>query len=176
MVAWFEKRNAREKKRTVRREYSNPNKCVYHRILVAIDDNHWSYEAVTQAVRLAHHASAKLIILMVPSSPLLTYTPDGLGMANGLETLIREGEALLAWAGASAEYAGVPYTTIFKWGCAVPTILEVANQEHCDLIVMGFPVRTAWEYFIKPCHATYVATHARQPVLVVKVQPPPGDR
>ena len=176
MVAWFEKRDAREEKHVVRWSYNDHDGGLYQRILVAIDDNPWSYEAITQAIRLACYTSAKLTILMVPSSPPLTCTPDGLGIANGFEALMHEGEAMLEWAAASAEHAGVPFTTICKWGCVVPTILDVAHQEHCDLIVMGFPVRNRWERFLRPCHAAYVATRARQPVLVVKAHTPPQKR
>lgn len=175
MVAWFDKRRARHEQYVVNWDDDDYDRRLYKRILVAIDDNTWSHHAITQAVQIAAQTGASLIVLMVPSSPLLTYTPDGLGIANGLETLVKEGEAVLEWAAASAEDAGVPYTTIFKWGCLVPTILDVSNQQHCDLIVMGLPVRARWERFLRPCHATYVATHARQPVLVVKAHPSAGD-
>jgi nucleotide-binding universal stress UspA family protein len=79
-----------------------------------------------------------------------------------------ESKAILAWAADAAERAAVPYTTIFRWGSAVPTILHVADEARCDLIVIGSPIKAGWLRFFQPSYAKHVAANARQPVLVVK--------
>lgn len=143
---------------------------LYQRILVAIDQNPWSQDALTHAVMLASHANARLIILMVPTYLIIQEAPYTWGLAERLsEAIVEESNAVLARAVAAAERAAVPYTTIFRWGSFVPTILHVADAEHCDLIVVGSPVKAVWwSHFLQPSHAKHVAASARQPVLVVK--------
>jgi nucleotide-binding universal stress UspA family protein len=144
-----------------------PYKC----ILAAIDQNPWSDDAITHAVTVASQANARLIMLMVPTGLLIQEAPAGLGLTDRVaEAITDECNAILAWAAATAEHADVPYTTMFRWGNFVPTILHVADKEHCDLIVIGSPVKAGWDRFFQPSHAKYVAAHARQPVLVVKAR------
>jgi nucleotide-binding universal stress UspA family protein len=144
-----------------------PYKC----ILAAIDQNPWSDDAITHAVTLASHASARLIMVMVPTGLLFQEAPAGLGFTDRVtDAITDECNAILAWAAAAAEHAAVPYTTMFRWGNFVPTILHVADEEHCDLIVIGSPVKAGWDRFFQPSYAKYVAAHARQPVLVVKAR------
>jgi len=110
-------------------------------------------------------------MVMVPTGLLIHESPAGLGFTDRVTAAITdECNAILAWAAAAAEYAAVPYTTMFRWGNFVPTILHVADEEYCDLIVIGSPVKAGWDRFFQPSHAKYVAAHARQPVLVVKAR------
>jgi nucleotide-binding universal stress UspA family protein len=141
----------------------------YKRILIAIDQNPWSYDTITHAVALAAQANATLVILMVPTYLIIQEAPYGMSLAETLaDATTQESNAILAWAADAAERAAVPYTTIFRWGSAVPTILHVADEARCDLIVIGSPVKTGWLRFFQPSYAKYVAANARQPVLVVK--------
>ena len=149
--------------------YSWQGEDSYKRILVAIDQNPWSYNAITHAVTLASNTCATLMILMVPSYLIIHDAPCGLGPGDTqAKAIADEGYAMLAWSATMAERAGVPYNTVMRWGCTVPTILQVANEAHCDLIVMGAPLKPGWLRFFQPSHAKYVAAHAKQPVLVVK--------
>ena len=177
MTEWFDQGDEWEAPPSVEWEYDELEEhhtFPYQRILLAIEDNEGSSNAIKQAIRLARYTHARLIMLMVPSSPLLTHTPDGIGSADGLvEALMREGEAILSRAAAAAQCAGVSYTTILKWGCSVPTILDIARQTNCDLIIMGGPPAVGWERFLRPRHAKYVAARASQPVLVIKAHPSP---
>ena len=141
----------------------------YKRILIAIDQNPWSYDTITHAVSLASQANATLLILMVPTYLIIQEAPYGVSLVETLaEATAHESNAILAWAADVAERAAVPYTTMFRWGSAVPTILHVADEAHCDLIVIGSPVKAGWLRFLQPSYAKHVAAHARQPVLVVK--------
>jgi nucleotide-binding universal stress UspA family protein len=141
----------------------------YERILIAIDQNPWSYDTITHAVALAAQANATLVILMVPTYLIIQEAPYGMSLAETLaDATTHESKAILAWAANAAERAAVPYTTIFRWGSAVPTILHVADEARCDLIVIGSPIKTGWLRFFQPSYAKHVAANARQPVLVVK--------
>lgn len=141
----------------------------YKRILIALDQNPWSYDTITHAVALAAHANATLIILMVPTYLIIQEAPYGMSLAETLaDATTHESNAILSWAADAAERAAVPYTTLFRWGSAVPTILHVADEAHCDLIVIGSPLKARWLRFFQPSYAKHVAANARQPVLVVK--------
>jgi len=141
----------------------------YKRILIAIDQNPWSYDTITHAVTLAAHAKSTLLILMVPTYIIIQEAPYGMSLAETLaDATAQESNTILAWAAGVAERADVPYTTMFRWGSAVPTILHVADEARCDLIVIGSPVKTGWLRFLQPSYAKHVAANARQPVLVVK--------
>ena len=150
-------------------EYGWEEADAYKRILVAIDQNPWSYDTINHAVALAARSNATLTILMAPTYLIIQEAPYGMSLAESLaDAAAQEGDSMLAWAADAAERAAVPYSTMFRWGSAVPTILRVADEAHCDLIVIGSPVKTRWFRFLQPCYAKHVAANARQPVLVIK--------
>jgi nucleotide-binding universal stress UspA family protein len=63
---------------------------------------------------------------------------------------------------------GVACHTHLRWGYTADTILQVADDTRCDLIIMGTPSLRRWQRVMQPNAVKRVSTRARQPVLVIK--------
>lgn len=146
---------------------------MYKRVLVATGGSPWSHTAVTYAIALAASLGAELRILTVLTSMVTSYaTPDVLSSAElVLDSLERQGQALLGQAVAGAEAAGVPHVPFLKWGNVPEAIIQTAAEEACDLIVLGARQVTGLKRLMVGGTSNAVAAKAQQPVLIVK-QPP----
>jgi nucleotide-binding universal stress UspA family protein len=146
---------------------------MYKRVLVATGGSPWSYTAVTYAIALAAYTGAELRILTVLTSAVTSYaTPDVLSSSElVLDSLDRQGQALLAQAAARAAEAGVHQVPFLKWGNVSETIIQTAVEEACDLIVLGARHVTGLKRLMVGGTSNAVAAKAHQAVLIVK-QPP----
>ena len=146
---------------------------MYKRILVATGGSPWSYTAVTYAIALAAYTGAELRTLTVLTSAVTSYaTPDVLSSSDlVLDSLERQGQALLAQAAARAADVGVHQVPFLKWGNVSETIIQTAAEEACDLIVLGARYVTGPKRLMVGGTSNAVAAKAHQAVLIVK-QPP----
>jgi len=150
---------------------------MYKRVLVATGGSPWSDAAVAYAIAWAACTGAELCILTVLASPEAYTMPDVMSSSELLmESVERQGKALLDRAAAQAESAGVVYTTRLKWGNIPETILHTAAEEECDLITLGSRVVTGLKRLVVGRTLNAVAAKARRPVLIIKHPPalPPG--
>ena len=143
---------------------------MYRRVLVATGGSPWSYTAVTYAIALAAYSGAELHILTVLTSAVTSYTtPDVLSSSELLlDSLERQGQALLAQAADLAEEAGVQQVSWLKWGNVSETIIQTATEAACDLIVLGARQVTGLKRLMVGGTSNAVAAKAQQPVLIVK--------
>ena len=142
---------------------------VYRHILVVVEDTAAMSATIRHAVRLASATEAKLYFLALPIIPAAAGIPDMLSITNDLlRGLTHQSQLLLEWAANMAACAGVACCTCLRWGRLPTTIMQVANEIPCDLIVMSAPSTSGWERFIRPCIAKRVAAHANQPVLMIQ--------
>ena len=152
---------------------------MYRRIFVATAGSPWSDAAVSYAVALAAQMQAELHILTVLMVYSAYATPDMLTSSDiVMETVERQGRELLTHAAEQATRAGVPHTTLAKWGNVPQTILHMADEMQSDLIVLGSRRVTGKKRLRLGSTSGVVTAKAHQPVLVVK-QPPavaPGTR
>jgi nucleotide-binding universal stress UspA family protein len=145
---------------------------MYRKILVATGGSPWSDAAVSYAVALAAQMQAELHILTVLMVYSAYATPDMLTASDlVMETVERQGHELLTQAAEYATRAGVAHTTLYKWGNVPQTILHVADETQCDLIVLGSRLVTGRKRLRLGSTSGMVTAKAHQPVLVVK-QPP----
>ncbi len=146
---------------------------MYKHILVATGGSPWSDAAVAYAIAIAARTGAHLRILTVLLNPGAFITPDVMGGGDLVVDVVeRDGQELLARAVAQAQHAGVSTETESRWGSVPETILHTAQDNPCDLIVLGAHMVTGWKRLRLGHIANAVATKAQQPVLVVKS--PPG--
>jgi len=143
---------------------------MYKRILVVTGDQ--SYDApVEYAIALAADTGAELSILTVLSLPLIAGMPDGTACMLAMESVVAQSQDIRAAAAAAAEQAGVSYTTWARWGNTADMILRTAEEDDCDLIIIGshactWRSRQVLRHVIKK-----LTTSARQPFLVI-TEPP----
>ena len=149
---------------------------MYQRILVAADGSPWSDAALAYAIRLASSLSAELRILTVPTTPITYAVPDMMGSSDVvLETVERQSKDLLAHAAAHAERVGVPYEILSTWGSVPETILRTAEEQECDVILLGSRMMTGWKRLMIGNISNMVIAKAHQPVLVVKQPQDSGE-
>ena len=142
---------------------------MYTRILVADGGSLWSEAAVTYATQLAAQTGAELRIVTVLNAPTAAAAPDAMGGADlVIEMIEREGQELLAQTAARVQRAGVACRTFCGWGNAAETILRVATEEQCDLIIVGSRGLSGLKRLMLGSVGNAVAAKAVQPVLVVK--------
>ncbi len=89
-----------------------------HRILVAYDGSDRSRDALDAAAELALVGNRTIILLTVDTDKV------------ACKTVLEEGTQLLA-------ERGVTFRAILRSGHEAEVILQVAEEEHCDLIAMG---------------------------------------
>ncbi|GIX45925.1 MAG: universal stress protein [Candidatus Tectimicrobiota bacterium] len=149
---------------------------MYKRILVATGGSPWSDAAVAYAVALSAKVGAELRILTVLVGPMTYTMPDVMSSSELLvESIERQGQALLVQAAARAAQVGVVHSTHIKWGNVTEAILQTAAEEECDLIVVGSRLVSGFKRLMVGRTVNAVAAKAPQPVLVVKAPPAAHD-
>jgi nucleotide-binding universal stress UspA family protein len=142
---------------------------MYKRILVATGGSPWSEAAVAYALRLAACVDAELRILTVLSVPPTSVVADTVVVFDLLmDSVEQEGKRRLHKAAVYATLAGVAYETLIKWGNIPDTILQTADEEACELIILGSRGLSGWKRLMLGSISNAVAAKATQPVLVVK--------
>ena len=145
---------------------------MYRKVLVAIGGSPWSDAALSYAISLAAAAGAELRILTVLASPVAYTMPDVMSSSELLmESIERQGQDLVGQASARAEAAEVPFDAVAKWGSVPETILLTAQEEQCDLIILGSRVITGWKRLMIGRTLNAVTARCEQPLLVVKHPP-----
>ena len=145
---------------------------MYRKVLVAIGGSPWSDAALSYAISLAAATEAELSILTVLASPVAYTMPDVMSSSELLmESIERQGQDLIGQASARAEAAEVSFNAVAKWGSVPETILQTAQEEQCDLIILGSRVITGWKRLMIGRTLNAVTARCDQPLLVVKHAP-----
>ena len=145
----------------------------FGRMLVAFDGSPDSLRAVKRASALAKEFAATLTVVHVYSIPSLAYGGPGpmplvdfksledSARSKARETLDR-GVALCSEEGVSAK------AQLLESASIVQAILELAEKEQVDLIVMGTRGMTGFKKLLLGSVSDGVVTHAHCSVLVVR--------
>jgi len=140
---------------------------MYRRIMVVTGDQAWSNAPVKYATALAAETGAELAILMVLTPPLIAGMSDAMTCTLVVESIMAESETVLADIVAIAEQEGIAYTTHVRWGNTADAVLRTAEEEDCDLVIVGSHACT-WRSYRLLCHVMKkLIASARQPILVV---------
>jgi len=137
-------------------------------ILLPVDLNHessWN-KAILQAVSLAKANGADLHVLTVipdyGSSMVGSFFPDGFA-----DKALEETKAALDALVAKHIPAGINTTAHAVHGTIYKRILATADDNGCDLIVLGSTRPSMQDYLLGP-NAARVVRHAKQSVFVVR--------
>ena len=111
---------------------------MYQNILVATGGSPWSDAAVAYAIAIAARTGAILRVLTVLVNPGIYANPDVLGGTEFVVDIVeKDGQELIARVADQAAQAGVRCETFCRWGGVPETILDIAQEFSCDLIVLG---------------------------------------
>jgi nucleotide-binding universal stress UspA family protein len=145
---------------------------VFKSIVVGTDGSETATQAVHQAVDLAKQISAKLELVSAyePVSDQRlreerTEVPDDLQwMVNPREDV----DATLKDAAALAKEAGVNAETYARQGDPADAILDVAEEQNADLIIVGNKGMTGAKRFLLGSVPNKVSHHAPCSVLIIR--------
>ena len=144
----------------------------YRKILVAFDGSAPSTKGLREAVRVAKHTGAQLVVLHVVNEFYAFASLDGIAPGADLVPALREdGRRPLAKAKALAEKAGVRVTTILRetlGGPASDAIVREARRQRADLVVLGTHGRRGLRRMVLGSDAEQVVRTASTPVLLVR--------
>jgi nucleotide-binding universal stress UspA family protein len=145
---------------------------LFSTIVVGTDGSETAKEAVRQATELAKSVSAKLFVVSayepVPEGRLRAErrdAPDDLQWSiNPREDV----EATLSSAADSIKEAGVNVETFAREGDPADAILDVAEEQNADLIVVGNKGMTGAKRFLLGSVPNKVSHHAPSSVLIIR--------
>ncbi|HUH00585.1 MAG TPA: universal stress protein [Kofleriaceae bacterium] len=141
------------------------------RILVPVDFSPQARNAVEYALILARHFGADVQLLHVWPE---TIVPATWGQAAVLDEFAQTqaGKEMRGYL-EELEGSGIRVLGRLEPGDPVETIVRVAAEEHCDLIIMGTHGRTGLSHFLHGSLAEKVVRLASCPVVTLRV--PDGE-
>jgi len=142
----------------------------FRHILAPTDFSEYSKKAVASALELAKKFGAKLTILHVvepPPYPVEGYVPPNLS-ATFLEDMERQASQDLAQVAPEAEAANVEVARLVTVGTPYRRIIETAEAQQVDLIVMATAGRTGFSHLLLGSIAERVVRTASCPVLTIR--------
>lgn len=144
---------------------------MYQHLLFPIDGSPAAQQALTSVTALASSLKAQVTLLHAYQFPVLpTAIVNPLEATYSVEMghLLQEaGNALLEQAAAVLRERGVQVRTLLEAGEPRDLILEVAEREGCDLIVMGSRGLGTVRGFLLGSVSHYVVNHAHLPVMTL---------
>ena len=144
---------------------------MFKKILVATDGSALAQSAATTAAQLAKSQGAEVIgVYVIDPFP---YIGMGEASAVGLQSYLTESRNLAGQAldalGKVCAAEGVPFAgDTIERNVVYEGVIETAQAEGCDLIVMASHGRQGMKALILGSVAQKVLTHASVPVLIVK--------
>ncbi len=141
----------------------------YKKILVGYDGSQNAKRALDRAVALASGTGAALRVVVAVSTILPVYgTSAPYYPADYAEEVTKEGKKSLDEAIAKAKQSAQKASGAVMDGHPAQMILESADKEGCDLIVMGRRGISGVERFLLGSVSSSVVNHSKCDVLVVK--------
>lgn len=143
---------------------------VYTKIMVATDGSEPVRRAVETAVEIAKISGAKLYgVYVIPyGRPLIAYPRDVGWERATLEHFRAEGKEATAYVENSAKAENVEVESVLLEGDPASEIVDFAEENNIDLIVMGTHGRTGFQKFLLGSVAERVVRHSKKAVLVVR--------
>ncbi len=135
------------------------------RILAAVDFSETSDKAFDYAMSLARVFESEVVALHVAHDPIVYAPTTGLEWRDEYERTIKEKlDSLIN----RHTCEGVSVTPVLKQGGAWLEIIEYAEAENCDMIVLGTHGHGPIEHMLMGSVAEKVVRKAKHPVLVVR--------
>lgn len=143
---------------------------MFQNILVALDNSEFADKVMAQAIELAKTLGSKLTAISVVDYSVMTYI-DANGpvvMPEVLDAIRDSFEIVLNKCAAEAKKAGVHFKQETLTGNPAARILDYADENGHDLIVLGHIGRSAASQFLLGSVSNKVSNYARCSVLIVK--------
>lgn len=141
----------------------------FKRILIATDGSENAERAASYGMNLAKTADAEVHALYVISTQHAVTTRTVKGWSEGFEEyLTNKGGVAIGDVEKLGTEVGVKVKPAFMKGIPADRILEYAQENNIDLIVMGTQGLTGIKKFLIGSVAEKIVRHSRVPVMVIR--------
>jgi nucleotide-binding universal stress UspA family protein len=139
---------------------------VFSRILVAVDGSESARRAFERSVYLAQRCDSRLDIIHVVLDS--TYGGDSAVTFQLIEDLKERGKKLLEQYKSETKRNNVQAETLLELGDHAQVIIDIANKNDYDLIIMGSRGLGPFKELLLGSVSFKVMHHAKCPVMVVR--------
>ncbi len=142
---------------------------MYDRILVPTDGSDAMETVIAHAVELAAAHDATLHSLYVANTASLSDIPMDAGWESVTHALEREGQRAVSVIERAADEAGVAFESEIREGAPAKEIIRYAEEDDCDVIIMGTHGRSGVDRLLLGSVAEKVVRSSPVPVLTVRI-------
>ncbi|MCK4458169.1 MAG: universal stress protein [Methanosarcinales archaeon] len=142
-------------------------KELYKKILVATDGSANTARAIKYGIELARIADADVCAVYVLDTSACASMPMDAAWTSLYELLRAEGNEALKYVEEKCEQSSVPFEGVVLDGHPAHEIVDYANENEIDLIVMGTLGKTGLDRILVGSVATKVVHTSTIPVMVV---------
>jgi nucleotide-binding universal stress UspA family protein len=144
--------------------------AIFRKIMVATDGSELVKQAVKSAVEIAKLSEAKLyaVYVIVLGSYSIIHSLDEEWKKTMKKQLTIKGEKAMAYVENVGKAANIEVESVILEGNPVNEIIDFAENNDIDIIVMGTHEKTELQRFLIGSVAENVIRHSRKAVLVVK--------
>ncbi|MCO5381481.1 MAG: universal stress protein [Methanosarcina barkeri] len=146
------------------------NSSSFSKIMIATDGSELAKRAVDAAIEIAKISEAKLyaVYVIAPGGLSIGYPKDVEWEKTTLEYFRTEGEEATAYVENAGKAANVKVESVLLEGSPANEIVDFAEKNGIDIIVMGTLGRTGIDRFLLGSVAENVVRHSKKAVLVVR--------
>lgn len=142
---------------------------LFKKILVATDGSENAKRAASYGVNIAKATGAEVHALYIISTQHAVTTRTVMGWSEAFEEyLANKGGVAIADVEKLGKEAGVKVEPVFLKGIPADKILNYAEENNIDLIVMGTHGLTGIKRFLIGSVAESVVRHSKAPVMVIR--------
>ncbi len=146
------------------------------KVLLAIDDSKFSDAAIQAVIARAHSKDTEVRVLHVVDQAISLVAREMGGFDPTLDARLEEetkqAQDLVAKTAGTLRSHGMKVTTEVQVGDPKSTILEVSEEWHADLIVLGSHGRKGMDRFLLGSVSEAIARHAHCSVEIVRITRP----
>jgi len=143
---------------------------LYKKIMIATDGSEYTKKAVDYGIDLAINTGAKLQAIYVVDAGAYSSIPLSAPMEYAYSLLRQEGDMAIKYVADRAEAAGLEVEGIIAEGHPADEIINYAEKNSIDLIVMGTLGKSGLDRFFLGSVADKVIRNSRIPVIAVPVK------
>ena len=153
---------------------------MYQKILITTDGSSVSQHTACAGVKFARQMGAEVLALFVaPEYQYPVYVeivpPAYPSEEEYVQQMKRLGEEYMGSIMRAAEGCGLKHACMTAFSdAAALKIVDVAEQQHCDLVFMGSHGRSGWGQLLLGSVTNKVLSHTTRPVLVHRLIREPG--
>jgi len=139
------------------------------KIMIATDDSDNVKNAVSSGIEIAKRIGAEVYAISVVSDEYGPFARKGISWANRIEEILFDrGVRANAYVEEAGKEAEVQVESVLLKGRPAEEIIDYAEKNNIDLIVMGTLGLTGVKRFLIGSVAENVVRHSKVPVLVVR--------